>query len=148
MRPAGEKTARTATSGVRVPQRCATTTIIIRVGTRWSRRGFAQTSRGSWALTSTPPTMCIQVCINGVGCICYAIATSSKSSIPSRLRSNSGPRTSKPSMTGPSPTPGGLLLASGQARGRPAQAATCLRAGVVAALCALRAHGFALADAV
>jgi len=106
MRPAGEKTARTATSGVRVPQRCATTTIIIRVGTRWSRRGFAQTSRGSWALTSTPPTMCIPACINAVGCICYAIATNSKSSIPSRLRSNSGPRTSKPSMTGPSPTPG------------------------------------------
>ncbi len=38
------------------------------------------------------------------GCICYATATNSKSSIPMTPRCNSGPRTSKRSMTGPSPT--------------------------------------------
>ena len=40
------------------------------------------------------------------GCICYATATSSKNSTPITLTSNSGLRTLKRSMTGPSPTPG------------------------------------------
>ncbi len=39
------------------------------------------------------------------GCICCAMAMSSKSSIPMIKRCSSGPRMSKPSMSGPSPTP-------------------------------------------
>src|SRR6266699_64109 len=106
MKQGGEKMGATAMCGVPVRRRCAITSIITHAGTRWSKRCSVKASRESWALTSTPPTMSIWACINAVGCICYATATSSKSSIPRTAAYSSGPRTSKRSMSGPSPTLG------------------------------------------
>ena len=50
--------------GVPVRRTCAITSIITRAARRWSQRCWVQASRGSWALTSTLPTMCIWDSIN------------------------------------------------------------------------------------
>src|SRR5260221_7336560 len=82
MKQGGEKMGSTAMCGVPVRRSCAITSIITHEAARWSKLCSAQASRGSWAVTSTPPTISMRDCINAVGCICYATATSSKSSIP------------------------------------------------------------------
>ena len=64
MKRGGEKMGAMAMCGVPVRRTCAITSIITRAARRWSQRCWVQASRGSWALTSTLPTMCIWDSIN------------------------------------------------------------------------------------